>query len=353
MEFTKNQTDTAKGVAICLMFAHHLYAFKDRLLNGNSFIPLVPFFKVEDYIGTFGNVCVSMFLFLSGYGLFLGYRRSQKTILRYSFVKIKDFYLTYWLYFLVFVPIGIIFFKQVRLWGSNQLRYSAEPITFLKNFLGWESTYNGEWWFVRMFIVTLVLLFPIYTKLTEKNIILTLLVSLFLFSFSIKISPEIDPYKQLGFVIWQPSFALGLICAKSKFFSSRFIRNLDEYGWIFVFPCLLICLILRIKYQGIEATYDFLVVPFFIYLSIRAVEILCLSPLFMYLGKSSFPLWLVHSFFCYYYFQDIIYFPKWSPLIFVFLMVMSMLSVLVVEYLRSHFLHFKSLRTYLRIQDRT
>jgi peptidoglycan/LPS O-acetylase OafA/YrhL len=51
-----------------------------------------------------------------------------------------------------------------------------------------------------------------------------------------------------------------------------------------------------------------------------------------YLGEYSFPLWLVHSFFCYYYFQDIIYFPKWSPFIFMLLITMSLLSVVGIEY---------------------
>lgn len=43
MEFTKEKTNIAKGVAICLMLVHHLYAFSDRLLDGNTYIPVFPF----------------------------------------------------------------------------------------------------------------------------------------------------------------------------------------------------------------------------------------------------------------------------------------------------------------------
>ena len=87
MEFTKEQTNIAKGVAICLMFIHHLYGFSDRILNGNSYIPLIPFFNVEAKIADFGNICISMFLFLSGYGMILGYLHSKETLLSYSIKK--------------------------------------------------------------------------------------------------------------------------------------------------------------------------------------------------------------------------------------------------------------------------
>lgn len=337
MEFTKEQTNTAKGIAICLMFAHHLYGFSDRLLNGNSYIPLVPFFNAEIYIGHFGKICVSMFLFLSGYGMYLGYLRSKKTSLHYSILKIKDFYLTYWLYFLIFVPIGILFFQNRMLGDSNQIRYSTEPVIFLKNFVGWNSSYNGEWWFIRMFIITLLFMFPLYTKLIDKSIASVVLVSLFLFS----ISSKIDAYGVFGFIFWQTSFAAGIVLAKLKFFSSRFIEDLDQTGWIWTFSWLLLCFILRLKVHG--ADYDFLIAPFFIYFSIRAVATLHLSKLFAYLGMYAFPLWLIHSFFCYYYFQDIVYFPKWSPLIFILLTTLSLLSVLGIEYLRSYLLQLKRL----------
>jgi hypothetical protein len=332
MEFTREKTSIVKGLAICLMFTHHLYAFKDRLLNANGYIPLIPFFDAEKHLGAFGNICVSMFLFLSGYGMFLGYLRSSKNILNYSFAKLKDFYLNYWLYFLVFIPIGIIFFKHVTFWQSTEIRYSTEPLVFLGNFLGLSSTYNGEWWFVRVFLITITVLFPFYAKLAQRNIVLLCLLSLFLFLISIKFN--LDRYDGMfNFMFWQTSFAIGIVCAQLKFFSSNPIQYLDRYGWMLVFPALMICFIIRIKFGGTSS--DFLIVPFFIYFSLRAIEILHLPKLSSYLGEYAFSLWLVHSFFCYYYFQNVVYFPKWSPLIFILLTTMSLLSVLGIEYLRS------------------
>lgn len=334
MEFTREQTNIAKGVAISLMFAHHLYSFSDRLLNGNSYIPLIPLFNTELYIGLIGSICVSIFLFLSGYGLFLGWRRSQQSPIHYSLTKCKDFYLTYWLYFLIFVPIGFIFFKHKTFWDSAHLRYSGDVKTFLMNFLGWSSTYNEEWWFVRVFIITLFFLCPLYIKLTEKNITLMIFISLLLLA----LGSKVYPWGALGFTLWQASFALGVVCAKLKFFSSRPIQALDKLGWVWVifglFLCFIICLTFRLRFGVFGVKYDFLIVALFIYFSVRVVIILHLNKVFTYLGQYSFPLWLVHTFFCYYYFQDIVYFPRWSPFVFIFLTAMSLLSVLGIEHFK-------------------
>ncbi|MEE3719414.1 acyltransferase family protein [Tumidithrix elongata RA019] len=341
MEFTRKSTNIAKGIAICLMFANHLYTFKDRLLHGNSYIPIIPFFDTESYIGSFGKICISMFLFLSGYGMFLGYIRSQRNVLSYSINKLKDFYVTYWFYFLIFIPIGIIFFKHVTFWQSSEIRYSSEPLVFLANFLGLSSTYNSEWWFVHIFVTTTIVVFPIYAKLAQRNIILLCLLSLSLFLLCLKLN--INRYDDIfGFTFWQISFALGIVCAQLKFFSSHLIQDFDKHGWILIFPGLIFCFIFRLRFGGTFS--DFLIVPFFIYFTVRAVSILNLSTVFSYLGKYSFQLWLIHTFFCYYYFQDIIYFPKWSPFIFAFLTGMSICSVLGIEYLRS-FLQFEQLMT--------
>lgn len=316
------------------MFAHHLYAFSEGLLNGNSYIPLIPFFNAELYLGRVGSICVSMFLFLSGYGLFLGSRRSQQSPIRYSLAKVKDFYLTYWLYFLIFVPIGFIFFKNTTFWNSEHLRYSSDLKTFLMNFLGWSSTYNEEWWFVRVFIITLFFLCPLYIKLAEKNLTLMIFISLLLLALGLKVYP----WEALGFTLWQASFALGVVCAKLKFFSSRPIQDLDKFRWTWVmlglFLCFAICLTFRLRFGVFGVKYDFLIVPLFIYFSVRAVTILHLNKVFTYLGQYSFPLWLVDPFFCYYYFQDIIYFPRWSLFVFIFLTAMSVLSVLGIEHFK-------------------
>ena len=325
MEFTQEKTNIAKGVAICLMFAHHLFAFPERLIGDNSYIPILPFIDAESYIGRFGSISVSIFLFLSGYGMYLSYLGCKKKLPYYILSKLKQFYLTYWLYFLIFAPVGLLYFNTVTFWNSNKIRYSADTATFIQNFIGWDSDYNGEWWFVKTFIITLIFLFPFYVSLIDRNIFAIIFVSLFLFSFSSKI----NIYGDFGFIFWQTSFAVGIICAKFKFFTSQVIHKFEQTRNFWILAWLLLCFMLRIELE--HASIDFLLAPFFIYLSLRAVLMVRASLFFELLGKQSFPLWLSHSFFCYYYFQGFVYASKSSPIIFLLLLAMTLLSVLGIQ----------------------
>ncbi len=333
MEFTKHQTNIAKGVAICLMFIHHLYGFSDRLLEGNRYSPILDSLPVEFHVAKFGNICVSVFLFLSGYGLFLGYCRSSKGSFHYAGEKLIGFYKTYWLYFLIFAPIGLIFFQDVTLWDSQQIRYAADPATFLSNFFGWQSTYNQEWWFVRLFAVTLAALFPLYAMLAQTGQTGAIAAASFLLAL---IGYHSDPYGVWGFTFWQPSFALGIVYARFNLFSRHRLTGVKSgwagIAWGWAGPILLL-FALRTFALGSSPKLDFLMAPVFIYCSVQAIAALRLSRPVAYLGQYSFPLWLTHSFFCYYYFQDIVYAPRWSPLIFLLLLALSLPTVLGIELL--------------------
>jgi peptidoglycan/LPS O-acetylase OafA/YrhL len=329
-KFNLKKTHIAKGAAICLMFVHHLFVFKERLINGNTYYQVLPFFDAEASLGYFGKICVSVFLFLSGYGMFLGYLRSQKSSITYSLGKLKEFYLTYWIYFLCFVPIGILFFKHVELWDSPEIRYSAEPMIFLENFLGFSSRYNQEWWFVSVFII-LLLLSPIYLKLTEKSPFLMAFISLAVFSLNL----ELDRYINYQICFWQISFVLGMLCAKGNFFNSNLIERFDRSGTMALIAIFLLTFLMHRQFDQLKVNYDFLLTPLFVYASVNTAVLLNLSKIFAYLGKYSFPLWLTHSFFCYYYFQDFVYYPKWSPLVFMVLTSVSLVSVVGIEQARS------------------
>jgi peptidoglycan/LPS O-acetylase OafA/YrhL len=311
------------------MLSNHLYAFPGRLLNGNYYIPLIPSFNLEFYLGNFGNICVSMFVFLSGYGMFSGYVRSQQNSWRYSIGKIVSFYLTYWLYFLIFVPIGLIFFKNETLWNSSEIRYSTDLFTLLTGFLGWSARYNSEWWFVRMFVSILLCLSPIYLMLGKYNPLLLGVISISLFSIAWAL--YIDYAGIYGFVFWQISFAVGILCASLKFFNSTFIEYFAGFRIIWLYSIAIVFCILRTRFG---AKIDFSFIPIFVYLLVRTIEWCRLVKLFSFIGEYSFPIWLIHSFFCYYYFQSFIYAPRWSPLVFLLLMSVSLLFAICIEKIR-------------------
>ena len=68
MELSKKETFIIKGIAIFMMLMHHLYLSPSRYEGYTiSFAPFSESFVID--IAVFGKICVSLFAFLSGYGL--------------------------------------------------------------------------------------------------------------------------------------------------------------------------------------------------------------------------------------------------------------------------------------------
>ena len=113
-----NDTIAMKAIAILCMLAHHLWTFPERIAGG----PLESFFHISGlpltaHFGVFAKICVSMFFFLGGYGLYKKYFGKRYNL----FERLKKLYFAYWKIFVIFVPIGFICF-------SNQARRrGAEP----------------------------------------------------------------------------------------------------------------------------------------------------------------------------------------------------------------------------------
>ncbi len=151
MEFTKQDTKIIKGAAICFMLFHHLFAFPERVTEG-TFVSLWYFNETNLAVclGAFGRICVPIFTFLSGYGI---YRSSLKSgdCSALAVRHIRAFTKTYWMVFFVCLP--VIVYK------SFFSRRSLIAYDIIYNFLGLSFTFNNEWWFVLPFAVLLVL-FP-------------------------------------------------------------------------------------------------------------------------------------------------------------------------------------------------
>lgn len=76
MTFDKRQTNVAKGIAIILMLCHHLF-FNDPKSYDlfSSLCILSNGVPIDSFLADFAKVCVSIFLVLSGYGLYISYSK--------------------------------------------------------------------------------------------------------------------------------------------------------------------------------------------------------------------------------------------------------------------------------------
>lgn len=143
---SKDYSDMVKGMAVLMMIMHHLWAFPER-------IPGLALSNLEIQIGSAAKICVSIFMFLSGYGLY--YTFSKKGSIR-VWHRFWNIYKRFWQVFFIFVPIGFLFLSKP---------FSIQE--FLQNLFCLKFSYNHEWWFLGTYIELLIVL-PV-VLLTDKK----------------------------------------------------------------------------------------------------------------------------------------------------------------------------------------
>lgn len=315
------ETNIAKGIAVILLLIHHLFAFPDRLKY--DYVSLFSLFheRGEFYVGHFGQIAISIFLFLSGYGLYKSNVQNPHHLMQKSFTRLSKIMINYWVVFLLFIPAGLYFFGNSDRFQNNSI------MDFLRNFIALSSSYNGEWWFLYDYIL-LLLIFPVTFQAFQRNAWVALLISGLVFY---------NSYSQGNYysiMYWQLPFMIGLFFAKYKLYSwMNKIYNSIIFNNI-LFDIIIIVLLFRFRTTSQlfeKTTIDMIIAPVLILVSIHLMNKLKLARPFAYLGKNSMNIWLTHTFFCYYYFQSIVFFPKISILILLWLTLLTVLTSIVVN----------------------
>lgn len=335
---TKYETKVIKGVAIVLMLMYHLWSFSERL-NG-SLTYSFNIFKESSikFIGDFGQICVSIFFFLAGYGIYI---QSTKKI--NLFEKIKKLYLTYWKVFIIFVPLSFLLYKSGC---TNAYTCRFEHFSFkeaIDNFLMISTSYNGEWWFLKSFVIVTIT-FPLIKKIIEKydlitNIVILILLSIMFSNIFPILGTKFDLnnnfiytslFCQTKYVV---SYYMGVIFAKYLLFDKlkeNYKKNkLDNLIIDFV----IIGILIYLRNIAIGDDLDFIYVPIFIVASINIINKLSLDNLFFKLGIQSTNMWLTHTYFIYYLYpinKYILYFKN-PIIVLIVLIIVSYVTSLVIN----------------------
>lgn len=339
MEFTKQDTKIIKGIAICFMLWHHLFGAPMRIpidsftslftLNGNS---------VATVISMFCKICVSLFTFMSGYGLYKSSLKGKYSS-KYIWRHLISLYKYVWVLLLVTLPFSIY----------SHIDYGVEILyETIYNFIGIKATVNREWWFIAPYTMLLVL-FPFIKKLVERssdNFFLDFFNIVLVSSFCNYILPSITELAIMrelcSTILWGnfellfdilPSFLLGIIIAKHNVLTEIKARySAQSIYCIFSLITLLIVFILRFR----NASYDYIfaaVIVICITILIPTKPMQLISRVLIPLGENSTAMWLIHSFYCYYIYPPIVYFLKYPVFIFIWLVVLSYISALGINVL--------------------
>ncbi len=337
---TKEDAKKIKGIAIILMLMYHLFYFKDRIYGGGV-ISIISNSLVEN-MGKFGNICVPIFFFLSGYGLYINSKKKEYDL----FYRIKKIYLDYWKIFVIFVPIAIILFKYqpssayVEFVSNRYNHFSI--IEFIKCFIGIEPIYNGEWWFIRSYVIALIS-FPLLKIIIDKNkpsinIFITMILSIVLYDVIplLKIGSNPLFYTFINQTVHITSFIMGMIFASSDMFKKidKSLEKNNYYG--IIKDILFIGLIFFLRNYQYGEQFDLLFVPMFILFALDFIKrIKITDKVLMLLGDNSTNMWLIHTFYCYYiyYIVKLVLLPKYSILCLLLLIILSLITSIIIEYI--------------------
>lgn len=333
MEISKNDTKNLQGVAILFMLLLHLFCRKE--VNGlYDTFPTVNGIPLIYYVGLFGDACVSIYCFASGYGLFRTYAKEQTYSTKKNFARIFKLLINYWIVLLLFVGIGFIV-------GRTEA-FSGGIGAFLLNFFVLSNSYNGAWWFLQTYII-LVFLSPMLSTLVKKYSSFSLLLisgSVYLISYiqrikhvvnfgdNIVLSMFVDAAVLVGTSLFP--FIVGCLFAKEKIYSKlydRFYRM--SYKNFFCLTGILMLVIIHSFYESL------IIAP------LTAISFICffnlmdksmfVKKVLTFLGDHSTNIWLTHMFFYISIFPELTFAPKYPILIFVWLVILCLISSFVIN----------------------
>jgi hypothetical protein len=341
-EFTINDTNFSKGVAMCLMILHHLF------WNVTAMGVSIYYMAISQEIGILGKVCVSIFLLLSGYGLDKSVKNDYK-IGEFYKRHLSKIYFNYWFIVIVSFIIGAIFFtdKARALIGDNAFYKVILNFTGLYYLTGYMG-YNSSWWFITAIIV-LYLLFPLIRILVKQYN------HVFLIFSSILLFPELIPFDVLN-VKWVAfnffPFILGVYLAESKVLENiqltderaiyKFTRfTMIALAFVFIIP---IRLRLGMTFDGYRLDILFgLLIIFINYLYLSRIKIM--GKFFSYIGIYSMDMYLIHGFITTLYTPEFIYGLKNPVVMFLVVLLLSLfISVLFSKVKTTLKINYNNLR---------
>lgn len=351
--FSREDTRKVKGAAILLMLEHHLWEFSARLPTDMQ-LKLSGIMVADNellyVLGMFGRVCVGLYAFLGGYGLWKKQAEGRQYSLSDDIIRIYE---ELWKVAVIFIPLGLLLFS-----GQPDYAESAEfchvfdggfnIIKIVQSFLGLSMPYNGEWWFFSSYITALLLGYVFIKVNRNQNFWLDALLVVFLQIFSQRILPAVGTQEAFSWLhgdlfsrfltydICVCSFFMGSIFAKYNALARlrmRFDRMLPSKAARLI-GSLIGAYSVMICRQFCYGEADIIYVPLIIVFLLEWIDTFqAVQKVFLVLGKYSTGMWLTHSFYCYYFYPTarMICFTR-NPWISLFtLVIMSLLTAIALD----------------------
>lgn len=337
LSLSLQDTNVLKGVALLLLLVHHcLYTgedYNDIIIHGHP---------VFQNIGEFSKLCVALFVFLSGYGL------TAKTMKDGGIGNLWSFYrhrymklmLNYWVVYLIFVPIGILFFHRTfpAVYGDNWLfKAIVDFLGLHQAVIGHPYGYNATWWFFGVIII----MYLIYPLLWRYRRIWFLMIPI----------GVMCPTVAMFIPFFGPSdfghYFLAFVCGISIAYKKLELGGANLIEKIFLLLLFLLACFFRF-YAWNVFMWDagIITIGLVMYCIIQIPQ--WASSSLAFLGRHSYNIFLFHTFIYYYWFHDFIYWSKNPIIIPLILLVVCIPISTVVEWMKSKF-GFLKLQAYFNV----
>ena len=248
--------------------------------------------------------------------------------------RILKLYINFWIIILLFVVLlGYL--------TGNSATYPGNIKTFLLNVTAISVSYNGAWWFLTTYII-LVAFSKFINKVVQRynNVLITLIVFIIYFICYVQRINVVITFANpvLNWTITQAAllgtslfpFVIGAIFADKKIYSFiytkvnniKFKNTLCILGILFMIVCHgFVHTLFVAVFTGIA----------FIVLFNLIDKSDSLHRLLYYLSGHSTNMWLTHMFFYMVYFKSLVFMPKYPMLIFIWLVILCLISSYLIN----------------------
>lgn len=318
----KDTTTAIKGIALIMMFVHHFFTFPEWYTEGISYVGLQTFAEVFQ---SPLKLCVSVYAFLTGYFYF--YTRQKNY--RYSFRKITDFLLSYWIIYFPLLAVSVLL-------GCLH----PGPREILYELVGLDGPVMIFCWYVPFYCCVMLVL-PLAAGSDKQDPVRDVLAVLVLpvavaFCLMRFVTQRMVGEILYNFSVWFPCVASGFLCAKYDLFGRFLDKRMNEtgakwkkglgYGLLFLLAFFgrNLCPFVYFGKNGPQWPMDILYAPLFVYVTAKAVQHIKECRGFRVLqeiGKKSMLMWFLHCAFfncCAEVTQKLLYWPRNPVLVLLF-----------------------------------
>lgn len=352
MKFTKEHTMQMKGIAIIILLFHHCFLNAQRwatvpyeklaTTKGWGYYPIsfAPFSShTIQYLASFSKICVAMFVFMTGYGMWVSYESQKKKTTMSNYIKkrmvtlMTGFLIIFVVTEILAIPTG----RFIEVYGHDfrSVVYMIIDALGLAKLLG-TPLFCLTWWYMSLAIV-LIMIFPFVHSIMEKYQWVVVVASI--------IVPRACGFGQsTNLFRYLLAYTLGMYFAQHDLLArikEKFMEQ-NVVGKLLSLIVSLIGLAVIIKcrqnawigwkyldfWDGFAAMY--VIVISYIYILNGKWIVKGLG----FLGKHSMNIFLIHSFYRDVFFHEFTYSFYYAWLDYIVLMAISLVTSIVLEWFK-------------------